>query len=1447
MAFNQFYKNLETTLETETGSSKITLSGVASNEGLTLNYDLLTATPKQFKIDPTGAHWFDGTTTYDTTLEELSALQQTFQAVELPPNATTLKVVNKVLATMLTDPLLLNLYYFKPIYLTSNVLQNQVDKAYDLSIDPTITLSNDGVMTFPATDTIGPQTTTSIILGSSYSVGFWVNITDLTTNQFFYFFSPTTGNTNRLSFSVTSAGLIQAVQYVGASSNTQSFQTITTGIWYHIVFVANGASWSVYVNGVPNTQAGVILNPSITRNFNYVGRGPTGFNVNGSMTNFFVYNGVVSQARISAIYNNGHLAETDFNNNILLDANVNQITISDGITTNTINKTGYTTKNTTANATHFLDFSDSSSTGVGAIQKTAGLSCNPSTNTITATNLATDNFNSNASYYINSAERIYQTLNAYTGYANSTNGYYGLAKNAYPLPCKNSSGVKAVSVWTQRTANVDTLNWENVCWVPELSLFVAVCSTGTTNRVMTSPDGITWTSKTTLNQASQAICWAPQLGTSGRLVIVGAGATMYSDNGGTTWFVGTITGTGNTGGWFSVCWSPELSVFVAIALNFGVQNFRAMSSPDGINWTTKSTPNANYNWGSVCWSPELGIFCAVGYGVAGNRVITSPDGNTWTPQTTPVDNEWITICWSPELGLFVTLSTTGTSNRVMTSPNGTTWTIGITPTTTGDITWKYVSWAPELGLFCGVGQTGTGNRVMSSPDGFTWTMRTSPDTVGWRGMCWAPEIGLFCAVGNSGTNRVMTSNFKGRPPTSYNTFDSGFNSIDQTGAWTINGTTTNATNVNITSDNTGPGPYYIPFSKNSGTGNKPLFQDDTTGPLTYTPSTATLSATTIATDNLSSNASYYINSSKRIYQTLNAYTGYANSTNGYYGLSKNTYPLPNKNSSGVKAVSVWTQRTTIDNNWSNVCWSPELKLFVAVAGAGGAGTTRAMSSPDGITWTTATTNAIYDWYSVCWSPQLGRFVASGFPGHMYSNNGTTWTPATYNLGSNTNTYSVCWAPELSLFVGVCAGGVAGNRALTSPDGINWSPKPTPATANILWLGVCWSPELGLFVAVAGDGNLNGVMTSPNGTDWLQRTTINNEWLGVCWSPELGLFVAIAGSGTLEKVMTSPDGINWTGRTLSTTPGTTVWGYVCWAPELGLFVAVGQSGTAGNRVMSSPDGITWTMRNTPTTAGDINWRGICWAPELGICCAVSNTGTLNRVMTSSFLGRPPTSYNVFDNDSNRIDQTGNWTITGTITNATNSTITDETADTIFYPTFVSNNTGNQPLKVDKTSNPLSYNPSTGILSATTFSGALSGNATSATTATTATNATNSTITDETADTVFYPTFVSNNTGNQPLKVDKTSNPLSYNPSTGILSAQQLTATTQVNTPKVVNSTSGLNLTAGTGNRIIFSNVSGTFLNEATSATGGSQTIPTLAQSFFRVTINGTEYKIALFNN
>jgi hypothetical protein len=73
--------------------------------------------------------------------------------------------------------------------------------------------------------------------------------------------------------------------------------------------------------------------------------------------------------------------------------------------------------------------------------------------------------------------------------------------------------------------------------------------------------------------------------------------------------------------------------------------------------------------------------------------------------------------------------------------------------------------------------------------------------------------------------------------------------------------------------------------------------------------------------------------------------------------------------------------------------------------------------------------------------------------------------------------------------------------------------------------------------------------------------------------------------------------------------------------------------------------------------------------------------------------------------------GNATTATTATAATATAITDDAAtNATMYPTWVTTASGNQAQKVSSTK--LTFNPSTGALTTTTFSGALSGNATTA---------------------------------------------------------------------------------------------------------------------------------------
>ena len=79
---------------------------------------------------------------------------------------------------------------------------------------------------------------------------------------------------------------------------------------------------------------------------------------------------------------------------------------------------------------------------------------------------------------------------------------------------------------------------------------------------------------------------------------------------------------------------------------------------------------------------------------------------------------------------------------------------------------------------------------------------------------------------------------------------------------------------------------------------------------------------------------------------------------------------------------------------------------------------------------------------------------------------------------------------------------------------------------------------------------------------------------------------------------------------------------------------------------------------------------------------------------------------------------------------------------------------------------------GSVTASTFTGNLTGNAD---TSTNATNATNVTVTDESADASCFPLFVTTNTGTIPPKVGSN---LTFNSSTGLLSATNVSGTTSV---------------------------------------------------------------------
>jgi hypothetical protein len=130
--------------------------------------------------------------------------------------------------------------------------------------------------------------------------------------------------------------------------------------------------------------------------------------------------------------------------------------------------------------------------------------------------------------------------------------------------------------------------------------------------------------------------------------------------------------------------------------------------------------------------------------------MTSPDGINWTSRTSAADNAWTSVAYGN--GLWVAVSSSGIGNRVMTSPDGITWT---SRTSAADNDWRSVSYGN--GLWVAV-SAGSGDMVMTSPDGINWTSRTSANGA-WQSVAYGNGLWVAVSASGSSVNGVMTSGF----------------------------------------------------------------------------------------------------------------------------------------------------------------------------------------------------------------------------------------------------------------------------------------------------------------------------------------------------------------------------------------------------------------------------------------------------------------------------------------------------------------------------------------------------------------------------------------------------------------------------------------------------------------------------------------------------------------
>jgi hypothetical protein len=221
-----------------------------------------------------------------------------------------------------------------------------------------------------------------------------------------------------------------------------------------------------------------------------------------------------------------------------------------------------------------------------------------------------------------------------------------------------------------------------VIWSAQFNSFFSVGETISSGRsILKSLDGITWSTQTyTGVPLLYSIADAPELGI---LCTLSTGSNaVYTSSDGLSWSRKPVT---ITGAWKSLAWSADLEKFVGI--DYEQPSLAIVGTNNANTWVTQSIPSNS--WRSICWSPELGLFCAVANGAA-NNVLISSDAVSWS--SIGVSTPLLSVCWSKEFGAFFA----GGNGKILFSFNGITWNEKDVVGTSHNS----IVWSPELGLLC---------------------------------------------------------------------------------------------------------------------------------------------------------------------------------------------------------------------------------------------------------------------------------------------------------------------------------------------------------------------------------------------------------------------------------------------------------------------------------------------------------------------------------------------------------------------------------------------------------------------------------------------------------------------------------------------------------------------------------------------------------------------------
>ncbi len=241
-------------------------------------------------------------------------------------------------------------------------------------------------------------------------------------------------------------------------------------------------------------------------------------------------------------------------------------------------------------------------------------------------------------------------------------------------------------------------------------IFVAVGYSGT---ILTSPDGVTWTPKTSgTDYGLQGVAYG-----NSTFVAVGEFGTIITSPDGATWIARP---SGSSSSLRGIAFGAGL--FVAVG-----EKATILISPDGITWT-RTTSGGSATLRGVAFGN--GTFVAGGDGI----ILTCPDGNLWTPGASEITYTPYGVSFGNSIFVAVGYASSyGTGygtvyGNLFTSPNGSEWTpqrAAVNGSPWPLLRLNGIVYANHI--FVAVGDH---DAVVTSVDGIAWSPRASSGRFG---------------------------------------------------------------------------------------------------------------------------------------------------------------------------------------------------------------------------------------------------------------------------------------------------------------------------------------------------------------------------------------------------------------------------------------------------------------------------------------------------------------------------------------------------------------------------------------------------------------------------------------------------------------------------------------------------------------------------------------------